>query len=141
MLHKARFLLCKAELLDFKHDPGATTAYRDALATLDAMRTDGTMDEELAGFRARALSGLGQMTPALAAVDRAAASVKGDRKALPGILLQRAQVLARGGDQAGAIAILEDSLRTPFGTSPALLRLDPTWDSLRSNPRFRALYE
>jgi serine/threonine-protein kinase len=138
-IRKLRFLSCKAEVQDYTHDPAASGTYREALATLDALRKDGVDDELFGTFRARALSGLGQTAPALAAIDRTVAAVRGDGKSLPSIMLQRAQVLLHAGDQAGALAILEESLRTPFGTTPALLRLDPNWDALRDNPRFRAL--
>jgi len=140
-LQKVRFQLCKAEALDLKHDPQATAAYREALSALDALRIAGADNELFGSFRARALSGLGQTAPALGAIDRTIVAARGDGKSLPPIMLQRAQVLLRGGDQAGAIAIIEESLRTPFGTTPALLRLDPAWDALRDNPRFRALSE
>ena len=54
------------------------------------------------------------------------------------------------GENSGAISILARLLEIPYwqwgalyGTpiTPALLRLDPAWDSLRSDPAFRKLYE
>jgi hypothetical protein len=34
---------------------------------------------------------------------------------------------------------LEHSLKTPAGTTVSELRLDPTWDVLRKDPRFKRL--
>jgi hypothetical protein len=54
------------------------------------------------------------------------------------------RVLARFAEKDGAIAALQHLLTTPYGTdgppiTPALLRLDPTWDNLRGDPRFEKL--
>ena len=52
------------------------------------------------------------------------------------------------GENSGAISTLARLLEVPYvsalyGTpiTPALLRLDPTWDPLRADPAFRKLYE
>jgi TolB-like protein len=54
------------------------------------------------------------------------------------------------GENSGAISILTRLLEVPYSSgsslygtpiTPALLKLDPTWDSLRSDPTFRKLYE
>jgi tetratricopeptide (TPR) repeat protein len=56
------------------------------------------------------------------------------------------QTLARIASQVGetdrAIKILQHLLTVPYGDppiTPALLRLDPTWDPLRGDPRFQKL--
>jgi TolB-like protein/predicted Zn-dependent protease len=53
------------------------------------------------------------------------------------------------GENTLAIATLTRLLQTPYGgwlysptpITPALLKLDPTWDSLRTDPAFQKLYE
>ena len=52
-----------------------------------------------------------------------------------------ADVAAQTGEPDRAIAALQKVLSIPGGTplTPALLRLDPTWDPLRNDPRFQKL--
>jgi serine/threonine-protein kinase len=53
------------------------------------------------------------------------------------------------GENSGAISTLTELLKTPYGSliygpapvTPALLRLDPIWDPLRSDPAFQKLCE
>jgi len=60
-----------------------------------------------------------------------------------------AVVQALSGDNSGAISTLSQLLHTtydsffygPTGVTPALLRLDPIWDPLRSDPAFQKLCE
>ena len=43
------------------------------------------------------------------------------------------------GEEDQAIATIEQALKRPFYATPAWLAIDPTWDSLRQNPRFQKL--
>ena len=60
-----------------------------------------------------------------------------------------AVVQALVGDNTGAISTLSQLLHTPYdsfmdtptGVTPALLRLDPIWDTLRGDPAFQKLCE
>ena len=53
------------------------------------------------------------------------------------------------GENSRAISALTELLQTPYGSywygptavTPALLRLDPLWDPLRSDPAFQKLCE
>ncbi len=43
------------------------------------------------------------------------------------------------GDTADALSGLEESVKRPYFYTPAWLRLDPTFASLKGNPRFERL--
>jgi hypothetical protein len=45
------------------------------------------------------------------------------------------------GEQEKALDRLEPLLKIPFRLSPGWLRIDPTFEPLRANPRFKTLIE
>jgi hypothetical protein len=55
--------------------------------------------------------------------------------------LQLARIYLLVGEPEQALDQLEPLLRVPFYLSPAWLRIDPTFEPLRNNPRFRKLVE
>lgn len=57
----------------------------------------------------------------------------------PILAVSKARIAAMCGDSGTAQTILEHSLTVPAGIILAELRLDPSWDPLRENPRFREL--
>ena len=57
------------------------------------------------------------------------------------LLHQLARIYVLTGEADKAMDILERLLARPYYLSPGWLRIDPTWDSLRGNPRFRKLVE
>ena len=68
----------------------------------------------------------------------------------PGLSEHLALIRTIIGENSGAVAILARLFDVPYsdwGTlygipiTPALLRLDPAWDPLRTDPAFRKLYE
>ena len=54
-------------------------------------------------------------------------------------LVDLAKIYAMTGEQEKAIDTLERLLSIPSEVSAALLKIDPTWTTLRSNPRFQKL--
>jgi hypothetical protein len=54
---------------------------------------------------------------------------------------QLARIYLLVGEPEKALDQLEPLLRIPYYLSPGYLRIDPTFDPLRSNPRFKKLVE
>jgi Flp pilus assembly protein TadD len=66
-----------------------------------------------------------------------------ERDALAGTfqMAQLARIYVLVGDHDSAIALLERLLAIPSRLSAPLLRVDPQWQPLRSNPRFQRLLD
>ncbi|MHB1047723.1 MAG: protein kinase domain-containing protein [Thermoanaerobaculia bacterium] len=88
-----------------------------------------------------ALAYLGRAAEAARAGERAVALVPLEKDAYRGPLLlhQLARIRAATGREEEAIDALERLLAVPYTLTPAWLRVDPTFDTLRANPRFRKL--
>jgi tetratricopeptide (TPR) repeat protein len=90
-----------------------------------------------------ALTELGDRDGALRTVDKYAALSAGDARAESQVEELRARVLAKFGEKERAIASIEKILSKPSDgappLTPALLRLDSDFDSLRGDPRFEKL--
>src|SRR5437773_1423067 len=59
----------------------------------------------------------------------------------PNATLTLAKIYAWTNEPDQALQLLDHSLNTPNGVTVAALKLDPIWDPLRSDPRFRALID
>jgi len=88
-----------------------------------------------------ALAYLGRSAEAARSGERAVALVPVEKDAYRGPLLlhQLARIYAATGREEGAIDALGKLLAVPYTLTPAWLRVDPTFDRLRANPRFRSL--
>lgn len=53
--------------------------------------------------------------------------------------INHARILAHAGELDSALDVVEQVVATPSRTSPALLRIDPSWDPLRRHPRFQKI--
>jgi TolB-like protein/Flp pilus assembly protein TadD len=93
----------------------------------------------------RAYAGMGRKEDALREGRKAVELLPVSRDAFDGpfYLEQFAQIQARVGNTDEAISLLRQLLDMPAGLilSPAVLRLDPAWDSLRNDERFQQLCE
>ncbi len=125
---------------------GAKQAYLAAKAGFEALRQQQPESPFLAANLAFTEAGLGNKEAALREAERAVSllPVSEDPVFGPGMEEALAGVEAQVGESDRAITRIERLLTTPYGAFPltqAALRLDPTWDPLRSHPRFKALVE
>lgn len=116
----------------------ATATYRQML-TITREASTPADEFAFAGFAAAAHAGLGDQAAALREAQRAVTLNQGDTREGPIAVQQLAMVHAHFGDADAAIALLTDSLEVPYGTTVALLRLQPVWDPIRNDPRFQKL--
>lgn len=86
---------------------------------------------------------VGRKQAALDQMQRAVELYRNDAMLLPSTQMYQAQVQAMTGDRNTAIATCERLLKTNgyFALTPAMMRLDPLWDSIRDDPRFQKLAE
>jgi hypothetical protein len=100
----------------------------------------------------RAYAAMGEKDAALEAAERAVMVLPRAKDAMdgPGFEENLALIQTIFGDNSRAISTLTHLLETPYFShvnysampiTPALLRLDPLWDPLRSDPRFQKLCE
>jgi TolB-like protein/Flp pilus assembly protein TadD len=64
-----------------------------------------------------------------------------DAFAGPRITTSLAQIYAMTGESDEAFRLIDHLLETPIGLTIPVLKLDPVWDPLRSDPRFQALID
>jgi hypothetical protein len=130
------------ELMAGNKPEGRATLER-ARAILEKLTQEQPRSRDLLGPLIFSLSELGEGDAALRAVEKFAALSAGDARAESSAEEVRARVLARFGDRDRAIASIQSVLSKPSDGSPpltpALLRLDPDFDSLRGNSRFEKL--
>lgn len=121
----------------------ARAAYSAAVALLDTWVQNRPDDERAWSALGLAYSGLGRDEDAVRAAQRGTELLPVAREAWRGAIRadDLARVYVRVGRHEEALDILEDLMSRPARTvvSPALLRLDPEWDPLRDDARFRAL--
>jgi hypothetical protein len=91
---------------------------------------------------AEAELGLGRTAQGLDAVAKSLSMKSKDRLGTANLMERNAELYAQAGHPELAVPLLSRALVTPgIGEfySPVMLWLDPAWDSIRHDPRFRAL--
>ena len=130
---------------------GAKSTAQQVRNTLEPVCKEQPDNPDFAIELALADAVLGQKDSALKGAERAimlvpSAKDAGHRAGYEEIL---ALIQTVFGENGGAISTLTQLLKTPYGSliygpapvTPALLRLDPTWDPLRADPAFQRLCE
>ena len=129
---------------------GAKITAEKARKTLEPICKNQPDNDFAATCLSQAYAVLGDKNSALKEAERAIALKPSAQYAAygPGLEENLALVQTIIGENSRAISTLARLLEIPYksslyGTSitPALLRLDPTWDPLRADPAFRKLYE
>jgi tetratricopeptide (TPR) repeat protein len=143
-----RFWLGWAQDLSGDH-AAAEATWRRARSELESFFKEQPENYRLVGVLALTNMGLGDKAAALRLAEQAMAvlPIEKDAFAGPGPLEILARVAARTGDSDRAIAALQKLLSIPYEgalalslpLTPALLRLDPMFDSIRDDPRFQKL--
>jgi TolB-like protein/Tfp pilus assembly protein PilF len=129
---------------------GAKITAEQARNTLEPICKNQPDNDFAATCLSQAYAVLGDKNSALTEAERAIALKPRAEYAAYGPGLEENLALIRTiiGENSGAISTLARLLEIPYKSSlygtpitPALLRLDPTWDPLRADPAFRKLYE
>jgi serine/threonine-protein kinase len=141
---RATWAIVLAQTYRLQGDRARTRAYSDSAVAAFDERIRGTpSDPQSHVFRGLALAYLGRKAEAIAEGEKAVAlqPITTDTYLGPYIQHQLVRIYIEAGEPEKAVDRLEPLLRMPYYLSPAWLRIDPAFDPLRTNPRFRKLAE
>jgi TolB-like protein len=133
-----------AQTYRLRGDRIRTLAYADsARAAFDQRLAGAPGDAQSHVFRGLALAYLGRKAEAIADGERGAALVPISKDAFNGPYVQHqlVRIYIETGEYDKALDRLEPLLTMPYNLSPAWLRIDPNFEPLRGNPRFKRLVE
>src|SRR6266496_1310112 len=121
----------------------ARTAFEQARVDSDELLRAAPADAARHGQHGLILAALGQKQEAVAEGKRAVELLPESQDAFDGpqITAALAQIYAWTGEFDEAFRLLDHLLVVPNGLTVPMLKLDPTWDPLRKDPRFQALID
>jgi len=139
---RANWAIVRAQLYGWRGDSARMRIWGDTAAgEFTAQLRDTPGDAQRHAFRGLALAYSGRKAEAVAEGERGVALLPSEQDALNGPyqthLLARIYLLV--GEREKALDLLEQLLARPYYLSPGWLRIDPTFASLRGNPRFERL--
>jgi TolB-like protein/Tfp pilus assembly protein PilF len=140
--HLARALIIEAQ----KGRPAAIARYDSARVYYERIIRSNPQSAYVClyhGSLGLAYAGLGRESEAIREGEEAVRMMPLSKDALIGEQLLRylAEIYMMCGEYEAAIDRLETLMSVPGYMSAAILRIDPLWDPIRSNPRFRRLVE
>jgi eukaryotic-like serine/threonine-protein kinase len=134
--------LALAGVYEVEKDPRRAAAYGDsARAAFEQQLYAAPENAQLHCLLGVALAYAGRKEAAVREGERALAADSSQGQNAIYYRHQLARIHILNGDQEQALDVLEPLLKRPYYLSPGWLRIDPTFDPLRSNPRFRKLVE
>jgi len=136
--------IVRTGLYQLRGDRGRANVYADsARLAFQAQSQAAPDDGQRHVFLGLALAHLGRKAEAIREGRRGVELLPISRDSYfgPYIQLQLVRIYILSGEPEQALDQLEPLLRVPFYLSPGWLRIDPTFDPLRANPRFRKLME
>ncbi|MEO6056595.1 MAG: protein kinase [Gemmatimonadales bacterium] len=139
---RATWAIVQAEVHAFRHEPALARAYADsALEAFDQRLHGAPNDGQSHVFRGLALAYLGRKAEAIQEGEKGVALQPIAKDAFTGPYLQHqlVRIYLLTGEPEWALDRLEPLLRVPYYLSSGWLRIDPTFDPLRKNPRFQKL--
>jgi tetratricopeptide (TPR) repeat protein len=145
-VERDRYLERLADLQRLSGDvANAKKNYAQARNELEQRLKEQPDDDGILSSLAKVSAGLGDSQLAMKYIESAISLMPASKDAWGGPEHEerRARIAARFGMKDIAIPALERLLKTSYWSplTPALLRLDPDFDSLRSDPRFQKLCE
>jgi eukaryotic-like serine/threonine-protein kinase len=122
-------------------EPGARTALLKAKSIAETQLKQSPNNVDAHVQLAKALAWLGEKDAALQHAQRATELLPENKDAFvgPQITAAAAEVHCILGDNGRAIELLDGLLSRPSWVTVQLLKVDPSWDPLRNDPRFQAL--
>jgi eukaryotic-like serine/threonine-protein kinase len=139
---RANWAIVRAQIYGWRGDSLRARIWGDTAAKeFAAQLRDTPNDGQRHAFRGLALAYTGRKAEAIAEGERGVALLPPEKDAVGGPyqVHQLTRIYLLTGEREKALDLLEQLLARPYYLSPGWLRIDPTFASLKGNPRFERL--